>query len=50
MLDWDDVVAAADPEAAALAFARSAFEHACIVCGWDPALLASAKGTPPPVA
>jgi hypothetical protein len=50
VLDWDDVRAAADPHAAALAFARSAFQHACVVCGWDPALAASAEGRPPPVA
>jgi hypothetical protein len=46
------VLDADDPSAAegALAFARSAFQHACSVCGWDPALPASAAGTPPPVA
>jgi hypothetical protein len=49
VLDWDDVRAAADPHATALEFARSAFRHACVVCGWDPALAASADGTPPPV-
>jgi hypothetical protein len=49
VLDWDDVVAADDPQAAALAFARSAFAHACAICAWDPALAASAEGTPPPV-
>jgi hypothetical protein len=49
LLDWDDVRAAADPRAAALDFARSAFRHACQVCGWDPALAASADSTPPPV-
>ena len=49
VLDWDDVRAAADPRAAALEFARSAFAHACVVCGWDPELSASAAGTPPPV-
>jgi hypothetical protein len=49
VLDWDDVRAAADPHATALEFARSAFRHACIVCGWDPALAASAEGDPPPV-
>ena len=49
VLDWDDVVASADPRAAALTFARSALRHACGVCDWDPALLASAEGTPPPV-
>ena len=32
--------------AAALEFARSAFSHACAVCGWDPALPASAEGRP----
>jgi hypothetical protein len=50
VLDWDDVVASPDPHAAGLEFARSAFRHACAVCGWDPALSASADGTPPPVA
>jgi len=50
LLDWDDVVASDDPLAAALAFARSAFRHACAVCEWDPALGASAEGVPPPVA
>jgi len=49
VLDWDDVRAADDPYATALEFARSAFRHACLVCGWDPALAASADGTPPPV-
>jgi Family of unknown function (DUF5996) len=49
VLDWDDVRAADDPHATALEFARSAFRHACAVCGWDPALAASAEGTPPPV-
>jgi hypothetical protein len=34
----------------AVAFARSVFRHACIVCDWDPDLLASAEGAPPPVA
>ena len=49
VLDWDDVRAAADPHATAVEFARSAFRHACVVCGWDPGLAASADGTPPPV-
>ena len=49
MLDWDDVRSSADPHAAALEFVRSAFRHACVVCGWDPALPASAEGSPPPV-
>ncbi len=49
VLDWDDVRAAADPRAAALEFARSAFRQACIMCSWDPRLAASAEFTPPPV-
>jgi len=49
VLDWDDVRTTADPHAAALDFARSAFDHACATCDWDPALAASAAGTPPPV-
>jgi hypothetical protein len=49
VLDWEDVAASADPHATALAFARSAFRHACDVCEWDPTLLASAEGEPPPV-
>jgi len=50
ILDWDDVGHSPDPRAAGLEFARSAFEHACLVCDWDPVLSASAQGTPPPVA
>jgi hypothetical protein len=49
VLDWDDVREAPDSHAAALEFARSAFQHACLVCDWDPALSASAEGRPPPV-
>jgi hypothetical protein len=49
VLDWDDVRAAPDPRSYALEFARSAFRHACAVCGWDEALAASAEGEPPPV-
>jgi Family of unknown function (DUF5996) len=49
VLEWDDVRAQPDPRAAALDFARAAFRHACAVCGWDPALAASADSTPPPV-
>jgi len=49
VLDWDDVIAADDPRAFALGFARSAFRHACLVCAWSPDLAASAEGTPPPV-
>ncbi len=50
ILDWDDVCASSDPHALALEFAHSAFQHACLVCEWEPALAASAEGTPPPVA
>ncbi len=50
ILDWDDVRRSPDPHAAGLQFAHSAFGHACAVCDWDPALLASAEGSPPPVA
>jgi hypothetical protein len=46
VLDWDDE----EPRTAALTFAHSAFRHACTVCDWDPTLLASAEGSPPPVA
>jgi Family of unknown function (DUF5996) len=49
VLDHDDVVAGSDPHGAALAFARSAFEHACVVCEWDPALARTAQGDPPPI-
>jgi hypothetical protein len=49
ILDWDDVCAAASPFEDALAFARSAVEHGCTVCGWDPALARSVGGVPPPL-
>jgi hypothetical protein len=49
ILDWDEVRAAADPRAAALEFARSAFRHACRVCGWDAELAATVEGTPPSI-
>jgi Family of unknown function (DUF5996) len=49
ILDWDDVQKAEDPHATALEFARSAFRHACVVCGWDSWLAATAEGNPPPV-
>ncbi len=38
ILDHEDAAASPDPHAAALAFARSAFVHACSVCEWDPSL------------
>ena len=50
VLDWEDIRTSPDPHAVALEFARSVFRHACVVCGWDPALSGSAEGSPPPVA
>lgn len=49
VLDWDDVRATDDPHGTALAFARSAVQHACAICDWDPALAASAEGRPAPI-
>jgi hypothetical protein len=49
VLDWGDVIAAPDPHEYALSFARSAFQHACLVCDWDPGLAATVEGRPPPV-
>ena len=49
ILDWDDVCASPEPHADALAFARSAVRHACLVCGWDSSLAASAEGAAPPI-
>ncbi len=49
VLDWDDARRSADPRAASIEFARSAFRHACLVCEWDPALAKSAEGSPPPI-
>ena len=49
VLDWNDVISSPDPPQTALGFARSALRHACTVCQWDPALLASAEENPPPV-
>ena len=49
ILDWDEVRTAADPHQAALEFAKSAFQRACQLCEWDPALADSAAGKPPPL-
>jgi hypothetical protein len=49
ILDWDDVRDGPDLRASGLDFALSAFRHACTVCNWAPALLASAEGAPPPI-
>jgi hypothetical protein len=50
ILDWADIVSSPDPRGLALTFARSAFQHACRVCAWDPSLAASIEGSPPPIA
>ncbi len=50
ILAWEDVRSSTDPHALSLEFARSAFQHACLVCGWDAKLAASAAGEPPPIA
>jgi hypothetical protein len=49
LLDWDDLHASPDPHADALQFALAAFRHSCMVCEWDPTLLASAESSPPPL-
>jgi Family of unknown function (DUF5996) len=49
ILDWEDARKSDDPHATALEFAHSVFRHACAVCEWDMALLASTEGRPPPV-
>ena len=49
ILLWSDVCSSEDPGATALEFARAAFLHSCAVCEWDPALSASAQGSPPPI-
>ena len=49
LLDWDDARRSPDPRQAAVDFGLSAIRHACLVCGWDPALPASVEGEPPPV-
>jgi hypothetical protein len=49
LLDWDALADSEDPRATGVAFARSAFRHACLVCEWDQALANSAEGSPPPV-
>ena len=49
VLDHSDVAAAPDPHDAVLEFAQSAFRHGCVVCDWDPMLIASTEGAPPPI-
>jgi hypothetical protein len=49
ILDWDDVVASADPFATATEFGRAVALHACVTCEWDRGLAASLQGDPRPV-
>jgi hypothetical protein len=49
ILDWDDVRGAPDPRATAVDFARSAFQDAYRVSGWNGQLGATAEGSPPPI-
>ncbi len=49
VLDWDDVRGTADPHRSAVDFGLSVIRHACVVCGWDESLAASAEGTLPPI-
>lgn len=49
ILPWDDVISAKNPHATGLTFVRSVFQHACVVCAWDPKLAASAESIPPPI-
>jgi hypothetical protein len=49
VLDWDDVRVTPDPHRTAVDFGLSVIRHACMVCGWDPQLAASALGDPPPL-
>ena len=49
ILDWEDIRSAEHPHALAVEFARSAFDHACQVCAWDPVLAGSGLGNPPPI-
>jgi Family of unknown function (DUF5996) len=49
VLEWEELRTAGNPRAMAVEFAQSLFRHACLVCGWDPALAASMEGKPPPL-
>jgi len=46
LLDWDDVIAAPDPQATARSFLLGAVRHACAVCAWDPELAATVGSDP----
>jgi hypothetical protein len=49
LLNWEDARLAPDPHQAAVDFGLSVIRYACLLCGWDPTLAASAEGVPPPV-
>jgi hypothetical protein len=49
VLDWEEIRSAEDPHALGLEFTRSAYDHACEVCAWDPVLAGRGKGSPPPI-
>lgn len=49
VLDHEEAAATADPEKAVVEFCGEIFAHACNVCDWNPALAASAAGSPPPI-
>jgi len=49
VLDHAEAAATGDPEKAVVDFCGEIFSHACNVCDWNPALAASAAGSPPPI-
>jgi Family of unknown function (DUF5996) len=49
VLNWEEIRSAEDPHALGLEFTRSAYDHACEVCAWEPVLAGSGKGSPPPI-
>jgi hypothetical protein len=49
VLDCADIAGRADAQAVALRFMREVFTHSCGLCEWDPTLVATAHGDPPPI-
>jgi len=49
VLEWDQIRERPERRELTREFMRSAFQHACAVCEWDPALAATAEGVPPPI-
>ncbi|HYL51827.1 MAG TPA: DUF5996 family protein [Acidimicrobiia bacterium] len=49
ILDYDEVIAAADPHRTALEFGRAAITHLCLTGSWDTTLAKSATGLLPPI-